>query len=114
MSAYEQIQSLVSIAFTIADAINYLINNNVTLRRYHSLLLLCYASLSTLKCISPDSIDGFCTARSRTNVALREHWKQKRDWRKRCGYLELWSKTSNDSQHYMSRGGDDSAIWDRR
>ena len=47
-------------------------------------------------------------------VALREHWKQKRDWRKRCSYLELWSKTKNDRQHYKSRGGDDSAIWDRR
>jgi hypothetical protein len=35
-------------AFNIADAINYLIKNNVTIRRYHSLLLLCYASLSTL------------------------------------------------------------------
>ena len=42
------------------------------------------------------------------------HWQQKRRLRKRCGYLELWSETKNDSKHYKSRGGDGSAIGDCR
>ena len=40
-----------------------------------------------------------------TNVALRNIGSKKGRLKKRCGYLELCSKTRNDSQHYKSRGG---------